>query len=151
MTEFSGVTAPMTEIATIRSKTLRTAATAALVALGLAGCAKHVDTTSSIESPSDYRDRHPIVIDLTPEFLAVYPMRGPGGLDRRQQADIAAFAEEYRSRGSGHIRLLMPSNAGRDQQQTARFVRERWLPRAYPPAISRTATIPPRSRPPLRR
>jgi pilus assembly protein CpaD len=92
--------------------------------LALGGCANSPSSTGSISAPSDYRDRHPIVIDTAPKSISIYPIRGPGGLDRRQTADIKEMVKLYRERGTGHIRILMPSGGGKLQAQTASFARK---------------------------
>jgi pilus assembly protein CpaD len=111
------------------------ALTAAL-GLALAGCVKSdYQPTGSLNESSDHTVRHPIVIDSVPKSVSIYPMRGPGGLDRRQREDLRALAEEYRTRGRGHLVIKMPSNAGRDQSQTLSYIRkalhEEGIPGAY--------------------
>jgi pilus assembly protein CpaD len=90
----------------------------------IAGCASPPITTGSVDSPNDYRDRHPIVIDTSMSSINIYPMRGPGGLDKRQTIDIRAFADDYRTRGRGRMMVLIPSSGGRDQKQTLGFIRK---------------------------
>jgi pilus assembly protein CpaD len=111
-------------------------ASLALLAI-VAGCAKSSDTTGSISEPADYRDRHPIVIDSAPKSISIYPMRGPGGLDRRQVDDIQDFAQEYRRTGRGHISVLLPSGSGKEQSQTLGFIRKELSAAGIPAAYLR--------------
>ncbi len=124
-------------MASLIRKTALTATLAALLAAG--GCAKPQITTGSLDSPSDYRDRHPIVIDTKVRSTSIYPMRGPGGLNRRQSDDIKDLADEFRSNGRGHVMVLLPSNAGRDQQQTLGFIRKELKEAGIPAAYVRTS------------
>ncbi len=103
----------------------------------LAGCARPPIVTGSIDPPADYRDRHPIVVDTVVKDISIYPMRGPGGLNKRQVTDIRDLADEYRSTGRGHIRVLMPSNAGKEQSQTLSFVRKELAAAGIPAAYVR--------------
>jgi pilus assembly protein CpaD len=95
-----------------------------LAAALLAGCAKQPLTTGSIEPSSDYRENHPIVIDEKEKWIDIYPMRGPGGLDKRQREDIAAFVRDYRETARGALELQMPSGAGQSQVQTGHYIRK---------------------------
>jgi pilus assembly protein CpaD len=109
----------------------------AAAAMALAGCARPPITTGSINDPSDYRDRHPIVIDSKTKSLGIYPIRGPGGLDSRQRDDIRAFVSEYRTLGHGQIQILLPSSGGTLQRQTLKFIRDELKAAAITPAYTR--------------
>jgi pilus assembly protein CpaD len=62
--------------------------------------------------PTDYRERHPIVLRNGARILDVFV---GGGLDQRQRDDIMTFAAEYRSRGQGLVTADVPAGgkAGR--------------------------------------
>jgi pilus assembly protein CpaD len=102
--------------------------------IAVAGCARPQVTTGSIESPSDYRDRHPIVIDTAPKSISIYPMRGPGGLNRRQAEDIKDFAAQYRATGRSQLAVLMPTSGGKEQKQTLGFIRKELAAAGIPSA-----------------
>jgi pilus assembly protein CpaD len=112
------------------SKTALLASIAVTLAIG--GCAKPTGTAALSEPSSDYRERHPIVIDTVPKNVSIYPLRGPGGLDRRQAEDIRAFAADYRATGSGHVMLMMPSNGGKLQHQTLSYARKELIAAGIP-------------------
>jgi pilus assembly protein CpaD len=117
-------------MASLLCKTALLASVAVTLALG--GCAKPAGTAALSEPSSDYRERHPIVVDMVPKNVSIYPMRGPGGLDRRQTADIRAFAADYRATGSGHVTLMMPSNGGKLQHQTLSYARQELIAAGIP-------------------
>jgi pilus assembly protein CpaD len=87
-----------------------------LAASALAACSSSghdADMTGSLAS--DYRQRHPIVLRDAPRTLDVFAGHG-ATLDRRQQADVIAFAREYRANGRGGITAYVPEGATGRQQ-----------------------------------
>jgi pilus assembly protein CpaD len=82
---------------------------AVAVAAVLAGCNhRKADVTASI--PTDYKERHPIVLSEAPRSIDIYAGAGP--LDLRQKDDLAAFAAEYRAHGRSQIIAEVPAHAG---------------------------------------
>ena len=71
-----------------------------VIAAGLGGCAgmRQDDVTGSL--PTDYRQRHPIILREAPRHLDIFASRG-ASLDARQEADVIAFAGDYRRNGRG--------------------------------------------------
>jgi pilus assembly protein CpaD len=124
----------------MRSSTFGLAALA--VGIVLAGCARKPEVTGSIGAPSDYRDRHPIVMQAGHFEIGVYPIRGPGGLDRRQRDDLADFVETYRERGRGHITIAAPDPATPEIRQTLAQVRAGFKEMLVPASYVRAATYP---------
>jgi pilus assembly protein CpaD len=99
----------------------------------MTGCARQSSlATGSIEPSSDYRENHPIVIDEKEKSIAIYPMRGPGGLDKRQRADIAQFVKDYRETARSPLALEMPSGVGKTQMQTAKHIRAALADAGFP-------------------
>jgi pilus assembly protein CpaD len=82
----------------------------ALLAAGmlLSGCMGNKDVTSSI--PSDYRQRHPIVLTHANDTLDVF-VGSVGGLDHRQKEDIRGFAREYMANGQGPLIAYLPADS----------------------------------------
>jgi pilus assembly protein CpaD len=78
----------------------------ALLALPLSACAPDRVVTGSVY-PTDYRERHPIVLAQAPQSLDVFVT--PEGLDERQQDDLLAFAAEYRIHGQGPLTASVPA------------------------------------------
>ncbi len=98
-----------------RGRSGRAGVLAALALAGLLGaCASKTDVTGSI-APSDVRERHPIVLRDAPRSLDIFVTRAGFGLDHRQAEDVAAFAQEYRRRGSGGLVAEVPTGIGRDR------------------------------------
>ena len=89
---------------------LRLAALLAALVPALAACQSRQEITGSI-FPSDYRDRHPIVLQDGPRVLDVF-VEGPGGLVTRERQDVAAYMAEYRSHGSGPLLVQVPVGPG---------------------------------------
>lgn len=80
-----------------------------LVALALPACThRKSDVTASI--PTDYRERHPIVLSEGPRSIDIYA--GGRQLDPRQRDDLAAFASEFRQHGRSQIIAEVPSQDG---------------------------------------
>lgn len=83
---------------------------AALLAAGaaLGGC-KHTDqeiVTGSV--PSDYRQRHPIVVQEASRTTEIFVGQGRGGLTAAQRADIMGLAQAWLREGTGGIIIDMP-------------------------------------------
>ena len=83
----------------------------ALIAAGLGGCAgmRQDDVTGSL--PTDYRQRHPIILREAPRHLDIFASRG-ASLDARQEADVIAFAGDYRRNGRGGMVAYVPDSPG---------------------------------------
>ena len=81
-------------------------ALAAALAAATAGCGTQYASSDPV-FPGDSSDRHPIALVTAPTSLEVFPSNG--GLDARTVANLRAFAERYRSFGSGRIVIFAPS------------------------------------------
>jgi pilus assembly protein CpaD len=79
-----------------------------LLALSVGACAPDRVITGSTY-PTDFRERHPIVLEHAPKSLDVFVE--PGGIDPRQRDDIEDFAIEYRRYGEGAMKVEVPSDA----------------------------------------
>lgn len=82
----------------------------ALVALGglLSACSSGVDRTVATSAiPTDFHQRHPVVLADAPRSLDIFVGSG-NRLDERQRHDLESFAAEYRAQGRGRIRVLVP-------------------------------------------
>lgn len=90
----------------LRRPVLALAALSAL-APALGGCV--TDTTASVQPayPSDYRDRHPIVLAQSARVLDLFP-DARGGLSPRQMDDLAAFVADNRRSGSSTLVAQVP-------------------------------------------
>jgi pilus assembly protein CpaD len=86
--------------------------TASAMAAAVSGCAADRVVTGSTP-PTDYRQRHPIVLAEGAHKLDVF-VTGQAGLDGRQRDDIRAFAAEYRRSGQGAILAQVPAGSRSD-------------------------------------
>src|SRR3954469_24412346 len=94
--------APMTRISITKAL-----GALSLLALAVGACAPDRVITGSTY-PTDYRERHPIVLAHAPQSLDVFV--APGGIDPRQREDIEDFATEYRRHGEGAMTIEVPSD-----------------------------------------
>lgn len=95
------------------ARTARLLAGLVVIAVALPACMnRKVDVTASV--PTDYRERHPIVLSEAPRSIEIFP--GGRKLDRRQSDDLAGFAAEYREHGRSQIVAEVPSHDGRGGQ-----------------------------------
>jgi pilus assembly protein CpaD len=81
---------------------------AVLGAALLSACAQRHEVTGSV--PSDFRDRHPIILDRASATLDLFAS-GPV-LDRRQTEDVRGFVRDYRENGEGPIIAYLPTGPG---------------------------------------
>jgi pilus assembly protein CpaD len=87
---------------------LRLAAAAGCAAM-VAGC--NTDQTVTGTVPSDYRQRHPIVIKEGPRTVELFIGNKRGTLTGEQRADVLAFAQEWRREATGGILVDLPSGS----------------------------------------
>jgi pilus assembly protein CpaD len=80
----------------------------------IAGCAALIagcQTTSSdvmATAPSDYRQRHPIVIKEKDHTVELFIGNSRGGLTADQRADVLAFAQAWKREATGGIVIEVP-------------------------------------------
>lgn len=84
----------------------------AAAAASLLSACTHVESTGSVY-PSDYRERHPIVLAHAPKVLDVFVV-GARGYEARERQDVGAFLGEWRSRGTGPLLVQVPVGTGQD-------------------------------------
>ena len=99
----------MTPSSPLRPRSLAVLALAAALPT-LAACNTKEQITGSIY-PSDYRDRHPIVLADRPRILDVF-VEGHSGLVARGRQDIGSFFAEYAEHGSGSMIAQVPHGQG---------------------------------------
>jgi len=81
----------------------------AAVALTSTLCACGVDRTSNVwRDPSDYRDRHPIVLADKSRTLDIFVGTNAGVLDPRQRDDLRAFVLDFHRYGKGVMTAFVP-------------------------------------------
>jgi len=78
-----------------------------LMAAALGACqTTQEDITSSV--PSDYRQRHPVVVQEADRTVEVFVGTGRGGLTAPQRTDVTAFAQSWLQEGTGPIVIDLP-------------------------------------------
>ncbi len=77
-------------------------------ALSLSGCLSGEQYASDNQVTAvDYHERHPIVLGKSPTALDLFPVGGR--LDPLSSDKLKAFAERYRTFGSGEVTILTPA------------------------------------------
>ena len=78
------------------------------LATALAGCGTDRIVSNGGRPPSDYRDRHPIVLADQAHTLDIFVGTNAGSLDPRQRRDLQAFVREFREKGKGAMVAFVP-------------------------------------------
>jgi pilus assembly protein CpaD len=78
------------------------------LSLALSGCGADRIVSNAGRDPSDYRDRHPIVITDKNRTLDIFVGANIGPLDPRQRQDLRAFVQEFRQHGKGNMTAFVP-------------------------------------------
>ena len=78
-----------------------------LLAATLGGCQTTNDQLVTTP-PSDYRQRHPIVVQEADRTVEVFVGTGRGGLTASQRTDVTAFAQTWQQEGTGQIVIDLP-------------------------------------------
>src|SRR3954469_19995351 len=88
-------------------RSARTTAPLLLLAATLCGCqTTNEEIVSSV--PTDYRQRHPIVVQEADRTVEVFVGTGRGGLTAPQRTDVTAFAQTWQQEGTGPIVIDLP-------------------------------------------
>ncbi len=114
------------------SRGLKACVTVGLLSVMVAGC-ESARVTGSI-NPSDYQQRHPIVVSEKMATLDLLPGAGEGGLNGRQRRDIEAFAREWRQDGRGMVIVQVPQGGSTDasSSQSVRAIRSALIENGIP-------------------
>ena len=91
------------------------------LALAAGGCQHDNVVTQSL--PTDYRNRHPILIAERPHSIDLLVGTGRGGLTAVQRAQVAAFGSNWRREGNGVLQVRVPSGT-RNETAARATVRE---------------------------
>ncbi|HET9717531.1 MAG TPA: CpaD family pilus assembly protein [Pseudolabrys sp.] len=88
-------------------------AAAAILAATLAGC--YQTEVAQNQYPTDYRQRHPIVIKEGMQSVEVLLGRNRGGLTASQRADVLSFAQAWRHEAGSGIIVDVPHGGPTDR------------------------------------
>jgi pilus assembly protein CpaD len=95
-----------------------------LVGLALAaGACKHDPVVLTNSVPTDYRNRHPILIAERKHSIDLLIGTGRGGLTAAQRAQVAAFGSAWRREGNGYLQVKVPKGT-RNETAANATVRE---------------------------
>jgi pilus assembly protein CpaD len=83
----------------------------AVLAVSLGGCFARTDPNAGVRIPSDYRLRHPIVVQEGEQKVELFVGANRGGLLPAQRADVLAFARRWEREGTGGILIDVPAGA----------------------------------------
>jgi pilus assembly protein CpaD len=116
------------------------------IALGVAlsGCGTDRIVSNAGRDPSDYRDRHPIVLADKNHTLDIFVGTNAGALDPRQREDLRAFAQEFREFGKGTMTAFVPvgsTNPGADARGIETIRAALGGPRGYVPLAIQTYAV----------
>jgi pilus assembly protein CpaD len=79
----------------------------AMLAAALAAC-QHTNEEIVSSIPTDYRQRHPIVVQEADRTIEVFVGTGRGGLTAPQRTDVTAYAQTWLHEGTGPIAVDLP-------------------------------------------
>ena len=77
-------------------------------ALFVCACQTDQQTTGAPETPTDYRQRHPITIGEADHTLQVFVGTSRGELNATQRAQVLAFAQSWKREATGGIVVDLP-------------------------------------------
>jgi len=103
----------ITQTTSSRSRSrLATGLLLSAMALSLGGCLTHVrDKDGAMASmPTDYRQRHPIVIEEADRGIDIFVGSGRGGLTASQRADVIGIGQAWLREGTGTIKIDVPKD-----------------------------------------
>jgi hypothetical protein len=91
------------------SALLRARSLAPLVLLAaVLGACSHTKEEVTASVPTDYRQRHPIVVQEADRTIEVFVGTNRGGLTAPQRTDVTAFAQTWLHEGTGPIAIDLP-------------------------------------------
>lgn len=102
----------MTRYTPARSGLLRTTSALPLLLLAamLGACTHTSDEITTSSVPSDYRQRHPIVVQEADKSIEVFVGTGRGGLTAPQRTDVTAYAQTWMQEGTGPLVIEVPAS-----------------------------------------
>lgn len=118
------------------SRAVAAALAAAGLALALGGCT-HTNRDTSITGsiPTDYRQRHPIVVQEADRTIDIFVGSGRGGLTASQRAEVSALAHTWLREGTGTIIIDAPAHTpnARAAADAVREIRSLFAAAGIPP------------------
>ncbi|ETR77374.1 pilus assembly protein [Afipia sp. P52-10] len=82
---------------------------ALLLAVALGACTHTKEEVVTGGIPTDYRQRHPIVVQEADRTIEVFVGTGRGGLTAPQRTDVMAYAQAWMQEGTGPLVVEVPT------------------------------------------
>lgn len=102
----------ITKTSIIGGRSVARALMAGTVAVTLAGC--YQTEIAQKEYPTDYRQRHPIVLREGSQGIDILLGRNRGGLTASQRADVVSFAQAWRHEAGSGVIVNVPKGGPTD-------------------------------------
>lgn len=118
------------------SRAIAAALAAGGLALALGGCTHTSQNTSVTGSiPTDYRQRHPIVVQEADQTIDIFVGSGRGGLTASQRAEVSALARIWLREGTGSIIIDAPAHTpnARSAADAVREIKSLFAAAGIPP------------------
>lgn len=82
------------------------------LSISLGGCLTHTRDKDGVlaNTPADYRQRHPIVIEEANRTVEIFVGSGRGGLSATQRADIVALGQAWLREGTAGVVIDVPKD-----------------------------------------
>ncbi|WP_315837316.1 CpaD family pilus assembly protein [Bradyrhizobium prioriisuperbiae] len=82
------------------------------LSVSLGGCLTHTRDKDGVTAsiPTDYRERHPIVIEEANKSVEVFVGSGRGGLSATQRADVIGLGQAWLREGTGSLVIDIPKD-----------------------------------------
>jgi pilus assembly protein CpaD len=87
-----------------------------LLAMTLAGCNTTRETVDIV--PTDYRQRHPIVVQERSRTVEIFVGSNRGGLTPAQRAEVLAFARSWSREATGGVAIDVPIGTANERAAT---------------------------------
>jgi pilus assembly protein CpaD len=91
-----------------RSALHRARPVAPLLLAVMLGACTHTNEETTASIPTDYRQRHPIVVQESDRSIEVFVGTNRGGLTAPQRTDVTAFAQTWLHEGTGPMVIDLP-------------------------------------------
>ncbi|MFI5013053.1 MAG: CpaD family pilus assembly protein [Hyphomicrobiales bacterium] len=114
------------------------------LSVALSGCGVDRIVSNAARDPSDYRNRHPIVLADKNRTLDIFVGANAGPLDQRQREDLRAFVQEFRLHGKGGMTAFVPvgsTDPGADARGIETITAALGGPRGYVPLSVQTYAV----------
>ncbi|MGY3442395.1 CpaD family pilus assembly protein [Bradyrhizobium sp. USDA 4473] len=106
------------------------------LAMTLGACQHAADNSfAMVNSPADYRERHPIAVTEADRSIVVFVGRSRGGLTAEQRAEVMGMAQDWMREGTGAVTIDVPADTpnARSAQESLREIQATFTAAGVPP------------------